>query len=332
MIEVIVGVLVIVAMSDAGRPYATWFLIAVALTAYETVSVAVTGTTVGKSICNLRVLELDRSAGVSWATALRRGSVMGSLLALGAPIPGLLASVGMSPLHRGVHDRLSGTYVVDRRVASAVHRINLATIAEMELAANPTRWGWGAPLSSRRRGRLHRLDDAPLLVVATLGLALVAAFGHSLGNVLALTTGPWVICFLVDETRRVARSGRTAGHRRFGMVILDTRTGEPPGLGRSFVRALCLVTALYVPALGFALSWWVPVLAWTAVLLPDVLCLVLREDHRALHDLLARTVVVVDPTLDAEAQRQAALAVDIPRSEGLGAPGPGVATASGPRP
>jgi hypothetical protein len=81
--------------------------------------------------------------------------------------------------------------------------------------------------------------------------------------------------------------------------VIDITTGEAPALPRSFVRALVLGIGLYVPLLG-----------WLLVLLPDCITLVATDSHRALHDLLARTVVVVDPRLDAAGQRVAALAVD----------------------
>ena len=305
-------------MSGANRPYATLFVVTVVVIAYETVSTAMAGGTIGKLLVGIRVVELDRDQGVSWAAALRRGSVIGPLLTLAVTIPGLLASVGLSPLHRGVQDRLAGTYVVDRRLARSVRRDQLASIAELELLPVPTRWGWAAPLPARRRGRLHRLDDAPVLVIGLLALTLLAALGSDIRTVLLLTTGPWLVLFLIDETRRIARSGRTAGHRRAGLVVIDIVTGEPPGTGRSFVRALYLSLALYVPVVG-----------WILLLLPDVITMVVTEDHRALHDKLARTVVVVDPTLPAEEQRAASMALD---QHGSGALGPTAADTGALRP
>ena len=299
VLEAAAGIVILVLMSGARRPYAALLIVAVALTAYETVGVALAGGTVGKLLVGLRVVELDRAQGVSWAAALRRGWALGPLLALVLPIPGLLASTGLSPLHRGLQDRLAGTYVVDRHLARSVTRAALVTIAEIEMLQRATRWGWAAPLPARRRGRLHRLDDAPLLVAGLLALTLLALFGRNVSTVVLLTSGPWLVLFVVDETRRVARTGQTAGHRRFGLVVIDTVTGEAPGVGRSFVRALYLGLALYVPVAG-----------WLLLLAPDVITMVASDDRRALHDRLARTVVVVDPMLPAPAQRAASLALD----------------------
>lgn len=299
MFEIVAGLVVLVVMSPAGRPFAALFVVGVVVTAYEAVMVAAAGATVGKLVLGLRVVELDHPSGVSWAAAWRRASVLGPLMTMGFPVPGLLASTGLSPLHRGVQDRVAGTYVVERRFAQAVDRAQLASIAEIELIPVPTRWGWAAPLPARRRGRLHRLDDAPLLVVATLALALLAAVGSDIRSVVLLTTVPWLVLFVVDETRRIARTGRTAGHRRAGLVVIDTKTGEPPGTGRSLLRALFLGFALYVPVIG-----------WVLLLLPDVITLVVTEDHRALHDKVARTVVIVDPTLARDEQRLASMALD----------------------
>ncbi len=298
VLEIAAGAVVLYVLSDLGRPYATLFVIAALVTAYETVSVATAGATVGKLVVGIRVVELDATDGVSWSAAVRRSSVLGPLLVLAVPVPGLLISVATSPLHRGVHDRLARTYVVDPRLAAGITSDDLLAIAGLEVLPAPTRWGICPPAAVRRRARLHRLDDAPLLVLGLLVLALLAAFGSGIGGVLLLTTGPWLVLFLVDETRRIARCGQTAGHRRAGLVVVDTTTGEAPSTSRSFVRALVIGLGLYVPLLG-----------WLVVLLPDAIALVSTADHRSIHDRLARTVVIVDPRLAPEERYRTSVAL-----------------------
>ena len=106
-----------------------------------------------------------------------------------------------------------------------------------------------------------------------------------------ITSAAWLVAFVIDETRLVHRTGATAGHRQAGLVIRSTRTGRPPSLGRSFWRALVLGLTLYVPLL------W-PVLAIS------LLRMKYAGAGRGLHDVAGGTVVVADPHLDPEEQRQ----------------------------
>ncbi len=289
----------IVVMAGRSRGWAGLFLAAMAITAYEMVMVATVGATVGKLALKLRVVELDRAGRPSWGAAARRGFALGSLQALLFPIIGLLLSVLLSPLRRGVHDRLARTYVVGPAAPARIEATDLLAYAELEEAPTWTPRGLAPSLDTRRRARLHRLDDAPWLVLGVLLLAAAVSFpvGQNLTRLVLITSVLWLPLFVVDETWRIARFGATAGHRQAGLVVVDTRTGEPPSAGRSFVRALLVGLALYVPPL------------WPLLTLPDVITMAANPHHRGLHDLIAGTVVVVDPHLDPTQQRARALAV-----------------------
>lgn len=297
--ETAIAVACIVVMAQRSRGWSGLFLAAMVIAAYETVMVATVGATVGKLALRLRVVELDRAGPPSWGAAARRGFALGSLEVLLVPIIGLLLSVLLSPLRRGVHDRLAHTYVVGSAAPPCVESAHLLTYAELEEAPTWTPWGLAPSLDTRRRARLHRLDDAPWLVLGVLLLAAAVSFpfGQNLWRLVLLTSALWLPLFVVDETWRIARFGASAGHRRAGLVVVDIRTGEPPAGGRSFARALSIGLALYVPPL------------WPFVLLPDVITLAANSHHRGLHDLIAGTVVVVDPHLDPAEQRARALAV-----------------------
>src|SRR5690606_3776258 len=97
-------------------------------------------------------------------------------------------------------------------------------------------------------------------------------------------------------------SGTTAGHRLAGLVIRDRRTGTPPGVGRSFARALVLAITLYAPLPGW------PLLA------VSMLMIRFGSTGRGLHDLAGGTVVVADPALDPEVQRQRAMEMRLGRA------------------
>ena len=138
--------------------------------------------------------------------------------------------------------------------------------------------------------------DAPVLVLAIIVLAGAAGLPVAKLSVIILTSILWIVVFVLDETFRIARYGATAGHRQAGLVVRDTRTGEPPSLGRSFARALVLGLMLYVPLL------W-PI---TAI---SMLVMQTSDRGRGLHDLAGRTIVVANPHLDPEEQRQMAMSL-----------------------
>ncbi len=74
------------------------------------------------------------------------------------------------------------------------------------------------------------------------------------------------------------------------------RTGEPPSPGRSFARAVAVGLLLYVPLL------------WPITAL-DALIILMSDSGRGLHDLVARTIVVANPQIDPEEQRQMSMSL-----------------------
>ena len=84
------------------------------------------------------------------------------------------------------------------------------------------------------------------------------------------------------------------GHDLAGLVISRRDRLGPPSTGRSFARALVLALTAYVPLL------W-PVLG------ASLLMMRFGAAGRGLHDLAGGTVVLADPALSPEAQRQRAM-------------------------
>ncbi|CAN5630797.1 hypothetical protein BH20ACT2_BH20ACT2_00580 [soil metagenome] len=256
------------------RPLAKAFIALLVVAAYEAAFVAVAAATPGKLATGIRVTELDRpGGGVDGATAVRRGlGVSASILTI-VPAVAEALSITLAPLRRGVLDRASRTFVV-RAGTGAVTSNDLAGY---EVRDRPPVWTAHGPavgVARRARGRASRLDDAPFLVVALI--AMLAALQLGGIGVLLAVSALWLVVFIVDETWRIARFGATAGHRRAGLVVVDRRSGEPPGLGRSLLRALVLAPLLYIPPLQGVLALWVTV----------------SDTHRGPHDLAGRTVVV----------------------------------------
>lgn len=262
-------------------------LVAVALViTYEVVMLRGTGATLGKLAVGLEVRALDVEGPIPGLVAFRRSIPVGLCAALA--IPGTLAalvaaatlavSVVLSEHRRGYHDRMARTVVVVRHAPRLVREADLAGWFDLEHQAVLTRWGRAADLTERRRARAARLDDAQPLVALLVVIAIALAAVLRSGWALAWTALVWYFAFVIDETLRVARLGATAGHRAAGLRIVDVHTGEPPGLGRSFVRAVVLGPLLYLPPLQFLLAVWVRGSA----------------QNRGPHDLAGNTIVV-DP-------------------------------------
>ncbi|CAN5859380.1 hypothetical protein BH24ACT3_BH24ACT3_04170 [soil metagenome] len=274
MIEVVILVVVLV-VGFAERPLANLFCALVALALYEAAFVATLGATTGKLATGLRVVELDRDGGgVSTSTAVRRGLAVGALGLTLVPGVAAIVSASLSPLGRGFHDRSNRTFVVRARTGP----VATAELVGYAVREQPPIWSAHGPLASfasRRRARASRLDDAPILVVALI--AMMAALELGGLRALLLTTALWLVLFVVDETWRISRFGATAGHRREGLIVVDRRTGQPPGQGRALARALVLAPLLYIPPLQGILALWV----------------VISDANRGPHDLVGGTVVVV---------------------------------------
>jgi len=266
----------------------------VALTAYETLLTYWFSGTPGKRWLKVRTVELDRPGGPSLQACFQRGLVTAALLTfVGIGWLLLLCSVLMSPLRRGFDDRAGRTIVVWNDVELPVRTELLPGYADAEQRPRMIPLGRVGELEVRRRARIRRLSGAPLLVAAMALLIGALYIPASTPVLLLITSAVWLVVFVIDETRLVHRSGATAGHRQAGLVICSTKTGSPPSLGRSFWRAVVLALTLYVPLL------W-PVLAIS------LLRMKYSDAGRGLHDVAGGTVVVADPNLDPEEQRQRA--------------------------
>ncbi len=288
-------VVVLVLMGDSERPWTTLGLIWFVAFVYETASVMALGTTPGKAAVGQRVIELDRSGRPSPGAAARRGAANGALLAL--PVIGWAVWAGSTlsdALGRGVSDRAASTMVVPRATAGSVASRDLPGFADGARAPRLHPLGRVGDLDVRSRARLRRLVDVPLLSGAVGLLALGAALPLTTLTIVLVSSAAWVVIFVIDETVRVTRRGSTPGHAMAGLVIRSLPTGRPPGTGRSLARATVLGLTLYVPVLWPLLGVSMAMIRW-------------GKSGRGLHDYAGGTVVVADPALDPEHQRQLAM-------------------------
>ncbi|HVX17815.1 MAG TPA: RDD family protein [Acidimicrobiales bacterium] len=287
---------IIVAVNGpAGRPLLSGVIAFALVFAYETICVAAGGATLGKRLVGLEVVPVGRTGPITWSAAARRGAAVASV-ALGffaGAGPGILLGVYLlvstsSSLHyRGGHDRAARTYVVEaKRRPRIVTQDDLDQWIDLRHARTWIDLGLLATFAERRRARAQRLEHAPFLLAYLVGSALLfVTIWQTLAAFVWLTLA-WIVVFTVDETIRVHRSGTTSGHTALGLVIVDRRTGRPPGWWRSTLRAFVLGLGMFTPFL--------PVLAlWTKV----------ADEQRGPHDLAGRTVVVAHPALSDRVSR-----------------------------
>ncbi len=291
-----------IAVGDAERPLAAlaiaWFVLAL----YDAVTVTWFGTTPGKAAVGLRVVGLDRVGHLPFPQAAKRGAVSAALTIL--PVIGWviwLTSTVTDPLGRGVVDRAASTMVVPTHTPLPIAARDLPGYADGARAPRLSPLGRVGDLDVRMRARLRRLVDAPLLAVAIGLLALAASLPIPILALIYGSSAAWVVAFVADETWRIHRTGTTAGHRLAGLVVVDRRTAAPPSVGRSLARAIVLGFTLYVPLL-----WW--------LLGISMLMVRFGTTGRALHDVAGGTVVVADPHLDPETQRQRAMRMRLGRA------------------
>lgn len=337
LVELVLVVATLIAFGDLNRPWTSAFLALVSIAAYEALTTRWWGGTVGKRAFGLRIVRLDRRGHADLPAALRRGTLHATFFIV-PPIIGIvglallfdegardgvavllavsvllawwvLSAVG-DPLGRGFADRVADTMVVPDRFPSVVTVRDLPGFADGARTPRIGRWGRIGDADVRARARLHRLDDAPVLAAAVGLLVLAAALLPTDGtadadraaNVLLLGgTGLWVALFVAHETRLVAQRGTTPGHELAGLTIVSIADGGPPRRGRSFLRALVLGLSVYVPLL------W-PLLAVSLVMMRS------SAAGRGLHDLAGGTVVVSDPRLAPEEQRQRAMRLRLGRA------------------
>ena len=277
---------------DGERPLAAIAIAWATITLYEFLFTAWLRGTPGKSVSGTRLVALDESGRASPPAAMRRAATVGALTAL--PVIGWLVwavSTFTDALGRGVPDRAARTMVVPDHFSTTIASRSLPGYADSVRPPRMSPFGRVGDLDVRIRARLRRLNGAPVLSVAIGLLALTASLPFATGTLILMSSGAWVVLFIVDETLRIERTGRTAGHELAGLVVVDVRTGQRPGKGRSFARALILGLTSYVPVLWPVLGISMIMMRWTDL-------------GRGLHDLAGRTVVVADLTLDPETQRQ----------------------------
>lgn len=301
LIDLVVGVVLVtlawLLVGDGERPFAALAIAWAVLAIYDAALVVWFGGTLGKLATGLRVVSIDEVGHPALAPAARRAAVTAAFIVL--PVVGWLvwlSSTLTDTLGRGIADRAGRTMVVPKATLLPIASRDLAGYADGARPPRLSPLGRVGDLDVRTRARLRRLVDAPVLAVAIGLLALAASLPVSTAVLVLGSSAAWVVVFVVDETRRVHRTGATAGHRFAGLVIADRRTGTPPGWGRSLARAVVLGFTLYVP-----LFW--------PLLLVSLLMMRLGSTGRGLHDLAGGTLVVADPELDPEVQRQRAMRV-----------------------
>lgn len=299
-LALVIGALIVLAEGD--RPFAgvaiAWFVVAL----YEAGFVAALGATPGKLLVGLRVTGIDVAGRIPLAQAAKRAATTAALsvtVVIGW-IP-WLSSTLTDALGRGIADRAADTMVVPKAAVLPIVAQDLPGYADGARAPRLSPLGRVGDLDVRVRARLRRLRDAPVLVGAIGLLAIGVSLPVSDWALVLATSLVWVVVFVADETWRIAHRGATAGHDLAGLVVLDHRTGAPPGGGRAFARALVLGLTTYV-----FLLW--PLLVISMIMIR------FGGTGRGLHDLAGGTLVVADPRLDPEAQRQAAMRMRIGRA------------------
>ena len=302
VVELVLVVLALMLVGDGERPVAALAVAWLVITLYEGLSVQRFGTTVGKAAVGIKVVAIDRAGRPEPRAAFKRAAVNGALAAtvlVGWAV--WLVSSLTDTLGRGIADRAADTFVVHKRAPLPIASRDLPGYADGARPPRVTALGRAGDLDVRMRARLRRIVDAPVLAAAVGLLALAPTLPVSTTTFVLGTSAVWIVVFVVDETRRVHRLGATAGHQMAGLVIRSTRTGGPPSTGRSLARAVVLGLTLYVPLLWPVLAASMAMVRW-------------GSSGRALHDLAGGTVVVGDPELDPEVQRQRAMRMRLGRA------------------
>jgi len=301
LIEVVLITVVLAVVGNSERPYAALAIAWLIITVYETVTVCLFGATPGKSTTGIRVVSIDHDGPPAFPAAVRRAAVDGALavtVVIGWAI--WLSSTFTDSLGRGIADRAADTFVVHKHAPLPITAHDLPGFADGARAPRLTSFGRVGDLDVRMRARLRRLTDAPILAAAVGLLALAPALPLSTTAFVIASSIAWIMVFVVDETIRVTRTGVTSGHKLAGLVIVSRRTGRPPSTGASFARALVLGLTLYVPLLWPLLLVSMARVRWAGT-------------GRALHDIAGGTLVVADPSVDPERQRQMAMQVRLGR-------------------
>ena len=289
-------------LGDRQKPFANLFLAGVVICGYEALSCLWFGGTPAMRLLGVRVVELDASARPSGAVSLRRGAMVAVLTVIPFLGWGLwLASMFGDALGRGFPDRVSNSMIVPDAFRGSVSTKDLPGFADGVRAPRLTPYGRVGDLDVRFRARLRRITDSRLLASAIGLLALAATLPFTTSDVVLISSAVWIVIFVGHETWLVHRTGATPGHVMAGLVITARKTGGPPSAGRSFARAVVLGLLVYVPLL-----WW--------LLAISMLMMRHNATGRGLHDVAGGTIVVADPHLDPETQRQRAMRMRLGRA------------------
>ena len=130
-------------------------------------------------------------------------------------------------------------------------------------------------------------------VLITCGLALILILGEIASDISASGRIEWLLIaglLLLYEPLLIWRRGATIGHAWNQLRVVSDRTGQSPGIGRSFARFIIKVV------LG----------------LPSFVTMIVSRRHQAVHDLLTRTTVQVTPTAELSEQEYHVERVDAP--------------------
>ena len=277
-------VLLVIVIGPHGRPFAQDLMIVALMVAIESLSLTRKGATLGMQVAGIRVAVVGSSQRVDWTTAARRSVPVALSYTLFLPFTplvvvmplALFASIAMSPQHRGFHDRLSDTVVVQGAAPEIITDAAMETWWQGGRGVVMSPWGRVPDLFDRRRARAHRLDGAWWLA-GVIMIATIASVGiREVAWLWLWLTLAWIVLVTADESWRLADHGATPGHERFKYQVVDLSTGQPPSVGRAVARSVVLAFFLYVPPLQGLLALWVNG----------------SSLNRGPHDLVARTIVV----------------------------------------
>src|SRR5699024_3220085 len=107
------------------------------------------------------------------------------------------------PLSVGVSDRAARTIVVRRDAALPVSSRDLPGFADHLRPPRLTEHGRVGDLAVRARARLRRLNNVPLLIIASATVAFAAALPDVGVGVILVAVAIWIVLFVIDETVRV---------------------------------------------------------------------------------------------------------------------------------
>lgn len=277
-------VVAVIVIGPHGRPLGQDLIIVALVATIESIAISRTGATPGMHVLDLKVASVGRATHPTLLAAWRRTIPV----ALCYPIflPGLfsvlvmpvvlLISIGLSPLRRGFHDRLSGTVVVQNDAPALITEDAMAGWWQPDQGVVMSPWGRVPDLFDRRRARAHRIDGAWWLAALIMVTTIASVGMRDVPKLWLWSTAAWLVAATIDEAWWISKRGATPGHTHLGYRVVDLTTGEAPTRSRAVLRAVVLAPLLYIPPFQLVLALWVRA----------------STLHRGPHDLLANTIVV----------------------------------------